>query len=252
MTQPVDPRWYESFFGEDWLALATAVPEERTRAQVDFVLEALAPKPDAAVLDLACGHGRHAIELARRGYRVTGIDISQPSLVVARERAGAAGVEVLFTDSDMRRIPFQDYFDAVINMYTAFGYLESDAEDQKVLDAVARALVPGGAFLIDTINPGGLAKTFTPRSWEALADGTLLLEDRTFDAASGRSLATWTFIHPDGSRSSQAHTLRCYTLVELAAMLGRAGLAVERAWGDFDGSECGIASRRLIVLARKP
>src|ERR671915_275095 len=114
----VDARWYEDFFGRDWLELvALRISDERTQAQVDFLVEALGVQPGARILDLACGHGRHSLELARRGYRVTGRDLSAPSLDVARDRAGAEGLDVELGQCDMRDIPFEDTFDAVVNLF---------------------------------------------------------------------------------------------------------------------------------------
>ncbi len=249
----IDPQWYTTFFGDEWLrSIALHIPAERTAHEVDFAVKVLALEPGARVLDLACGHGRHSLELARRGYRVTGLDLSEPSLAIARETASQAGLDVEFIHGDMREIPFTGEFDAVINLFTAFGYLESEAEDQRVLDSVARALKPGGGFLIDTINALWLFRHFEPHGWQELEDGTLLLEDRRYNPLTGRNEVTWQLIHPDGTRHQQAHSLRLYTLVELAAMLRRAGLRVEATWGDFEGTEYGMDTRRMIVLARKP
>jgi SAM-dependent methyltransferase len=248
----VDPRWYENFFGRDWLELvALRISEERTREQVDFLVEALALAPGARVLDLACGHGRHSLELARRGYRVTGLDLSAPSLEVARETAEDGGLEVEFGECDMREIPFEDEFDAVLNLFSSFGYFEDAEDDRRVLSAVAGALRPGGAFLLDTIHPPWLFRHFQPLSWEEHDDGTLFLEERTLDLLRGRSDARWIAVRPDGGRSELRHSLRIYTLAELASMLAEAGLDVERTYGGFDGSELGLESRRLIVVARK-
>ena len=99
------------------------------------------------MLDLACGWGRIAVPLAQRGYRVTGIDLSETFVTMARESARAAGLDIDFRQGDMREIPFVGEFDAVIMMWTAFGVLESDEEDEKVLHAVARALRPGRPVL---------------------------------------------------------------------------------------------------------
>jgi D-alanine-D-alanine ligase len=248
----VDPHWYTTFFGDEWLrSIALHIPAERTTREVDFVVEALALEPGARVLDLACGHGRHSLELARRGYRVTGLDLSEPSLAIARQAASQASLDVEFIHGDMREIPFTGEFDAVINLFTAFGYLENEAEDQRVLDSVARALKPEGGFLIDTINALWLFRHFEPHGWQELEDGTLLLEDRRYNPLTGRNEVTWQLIHPDGTRHQQSHSLRLYTLVELATMLCRASLRVEATWGDFEGAEYGLDTRRMIVLARK-
>jgi SAM-dependent methyltransferase len=248
----VDPRWYEDFFGDDWLGIATSRTfEEATAAQVDFVVDALELSAASRVLDLACGHGRHALELARRGYAVAGLDLSAPSLALARGAAARDRLEVAFNECDMRQIPYEDEFDAVINLFTAFGYFESDADDRRVLDGVARALRPGGGFLVDTIHPPWLYRHFEPRGWSELDDGTVFLEDRSLDLRRGRIDARWVGIRPDGTRSELWSSVRLYTLADLVEMLSAAGMELERACGGFDGSELGIDSRRMIVLARK-
>lgn len=196
-----DPPWYTSFFNEQWReAFHLRIPPEHTAREVDFVVQALGLKPGARMLDLACGHGRHCLELARRGCRVTGIDLSEPALEIARQSATHEGLDVDFVHGDMRVIPFQDEFEAVINMYTSFGFLESEAEDEKVLAGVAGALRPGGRFLIDTSNPLWLFRHIRPRVWIELADGTLLLEHQLYNVVSGRADVTWRLIGRGGRR----------------------------------------------------
>ena len=105
-----------------------------TERETAFVVEALGLQEGDRVLDLACGHGRHAIALAQRGMVVTGQDLNEDYLRMARERRQRVkGVEIETVHGDMRDIPFTDEFDAVINMFTAFGYFESEEEDEKVL-----------------------------------------------------------------------------------------------------------------------
>ena len=96
------------------------------------------------MLDLACGHGRHSVELARHGCAVTGVDLSEPSLALAAARAAEAGVEVRLERADMRRIAFDAEFDAVINMFTAFGYFVDDAENRLVMVASPPLWRPAG------------------------------------------------------------------------------------------------------------
>jgi SAM-dependent methyltransferase len=250
MTIEVSPDWYQNYFGPEWLGLATQqFTPEQTLAQVDFIVKAADLAPDAAILDLCCGHGRHSVELARRGYRVVGLDISAPSLDLARAAAANVGVVAEFIQGDMRTIPYQAEFDLVINIFTAFGYLESQAEDQKVLNAVAKALKPGGRFLLDTINHAWLMHNFQRRGWTPLDDGVILLEDRAFDLRTGRNNVTWTFLYPDGHRHVQSHSLRVYTLVEFEAMLQAAGLALRQVWGSFEGKRYGLDTNRMILLA---
>jgi SAM-dependent methyltransferase len=252
VTLGVSPDWYRDFFGREWLDLATQqFALERTQAQVDFILEVVGLAPAAAVLDLCCGHGRHSVELAKRGYQVAGLDISELSLELARTTAADAGVLIEFIHGDMRDIPYQAQFDLVINLFTAFGYLESQAEDQKVLEAVAKALKPGGRFFIDTINQAWLMRHFEARGWRALEDGALMLEDREFDLRTGRNNVTWMMLFPDGRRHDQSHSLRVYTLVEFEAMLTAAGLVLQQAWGSFEGDPYGMDTNRMILLAER-
>jgi len=246
-----DPRWFEDFFGLEWLDLIALARTVDTAAEVDFIVHATSPPPGASVLDVGCGHGRHSLELARRGFRVTGVDLSEPSLEVARRAASDEGLEVAFVRADMRDIAFEGHFEVAINMFTAFGYFEDDADHARTLSGIARALRVGGSLLIDTVNPLWLFRHFDPTTVSRLDDGTLFLEERGYDALLGRSHATWTFIRPDGSRHEQWHTMRLYTLAELAALLRRAGLDIVETWGDLAGAEYGMDTNRMVVLSRK-
>jgi SAM-dependent methyltransferase len=243
--------WYEGWFEGDWLDELAVRPDEKTGAEVDFVSEKLELEAGARILDLACGHGRHTVELARRGHRLTGVDFSPRSLELARAAAG--GLDVDFVLEDMRKIDFEGEFDAVINLFTAFGYFDAEAENQDVLTRVARALRPGGRFLIDTINGFGLAKRFQPRIWNELESGNgLFLHEAEFDFRRGRNNVRWIIIRNDGSRSELLHSLRVYAPHELVSMLEAAGLVVVGSWGDFQGSELSFDSWRLILRADKP
>src|SRR5204863_7350641 len=116
----------------------------RTGRQVEFIVEKLGLGEGSRVLDLACGRGRISIGLAQHGCRVTGLDLSPRSLELARSDAEAAGVEIEFVRRDMRDLDAEGEFDAVVNVFTSFGYFPAQEEDERVLAAVARALVPGG------------------------------------------------------------------------------------------------------------
>ena len=140
--------WYEDFFAmEDAARIGWYDETDASRKQVDFIVQAMALHPGARVLDLCCGQGRHLIDLVRRGFDVVGVDYSEYMLDKCREAAAREGIEPQLMRVDMRGIAFNAEFDAVINVFTSFGYLESDEEDQRVLYAVARALKPGGKVL---------------------------------------------------------------------------------------------------------
>jgi SAM-dependent methyltransferase len=250
----VDPQWYDGYFEDEWLDLvALRIDPERTQRETEFIVNALELEPGRRVLDLACGHGRISLELARRGLEVVGVDLSERSLALAREAAERDGLAIDFIRRDMREIAFVDEFDAAINIFTAFGYFEPESENQRVLDAVARALKPDGAFLIDHLNAVGLWARYRPSFWNEI-EGTdaLFLQEHSYDLLTGRNAARWIFVHPDGRRVEITHSVRIYTPHELIGMLEAAGLAIEETWGNFDGDELTRETPRLIIRARKP
>ena len=149
---------------------------------------------------------------------------SQPPFSILRKIAAAArDLQVQFVHADMREIPFEGEFDAVINMFTAFGYFD-DVENQKVLDAVARALKAGGKFLIDLLNTLWIIRNFRPQSWDELSDGTVALTERDYNLLTGNIEELRTYIAPDGSKREIQLIWRSYFYTELTKMLNRAEL----------------------------
>jgi SAM-dependent methyltransferase len=246
-------QWYREFFDDLYLRVYQPLEApEQVRREVDFIVKALDLPAGAKVLDLCCGQGRHSLELARRGFQVVGVDLSEALLYAARKRAESEGLSVTFLHCDMREIDFADEFDAVINMFTSFGYLESEAEDEKVLGKVAQALKSGGKFLLDVVNRDRLVRDFQAREWHAADEGWLVLEERTFDHLSGRMETRWVCVARDGVRYERLSSVRLYTASELRTMLERAGLKVTNLFGDYDGSPYSWDSQRLIVVSCKP
>jgi SAM-dependent methyltransferase len=204
------------------------------------------------VLDLCCGPGRHSVILAKHGYKVTALDLSQPYLELARRAAAESKVAFDTVSADMREIPFDDYFDAVINMYSSFGYLESETEDLRVLESIARSLKPGGRLLLDMLNREWAVANYIQNDWHADPDGTLYVEHRALDLASSRMRVRFIIVGPDGERrDSIGHDIRLYTLTEMTRLLEGVGLAGVEACGGFDGEPYGIESRRMVLCARK-
>lgn len=244
--------WYKKLFeGEDPLRLERYGEDESSRQQVDFVVEKLALQPGARVLDLCCGQGRHLLDLMRRGYDVVGVDLSDYMLGKCREFAAKESLEPCLVQADMREINFTAEFDAAINMWSSFGYLESEDEDQEVLDGVSRALKPGGRFLLDMINRDSLMRRYTERRWQENSRGDIILEDCRFDCVTGRNEVREIAIHPDGSRTENCHSVRIYTYRELEEMLKKAALTIQAVWGGWDSSPLTLEARRMIVVSVK-
>ncbi len=248
-----DTPWYKAFFGEDYLRIyAPVLSPERTEREVDGIINLLALPQGSSILDLCCGHGRHAIPLAQGGYRVTGQDLSEIFLHEAEAEAQAQDVDLHWVHSDMRNIPFENEFDAAINIFTAFGYLEDQGEDQKVLQQVSKALKPGGLFLLETLHREGLMRRYIPHLISHYPEGLIVLEERRFDLLTSRNNVQVTMVYPDGQRKEYRHSLRVYTLTELAQLLAVAGLQVKAYFSAWDGSALTIDSFRLILLSQKP
>jgi ubiquinone/menaquinone biosynthesis C-methylase UbiE len=247
-----DPAWYRSFFREPWLHnFLLRIPPEQTSREVDLVIKALQPAPNARILDLACGYGRHSMELARRGCSMVGLDLSEESLELAKHNASEEGVDIEFIHGDMREIPFHAELDGVISMYSSFGFLETEAEDEQVLAGVAGALKPGGKFLLDTSSPLWLFRNYKPQVWVELADGTVLLERQLYDVRSGRVDTTWRFITKNRGEQELYFSMRAYTLPELVNMLRRVGMEPQAVWGSLEWEDYGLDSPRLILVAAK-
>jgi SAM-dependent methyltransferase len=247
----IDPNWWASYFGEDWLLINSSFPPDRAVEEIDALVEYLGLSSDTRVLDLACGTGRHSIELARRRIPVLGLDYSEPSLERARQAAGAEGLEIQFVRGDMRALQFDAEFDVVINLFSAFGYFDDPADDERTIAGVARALRPGGRFALETINPYSLMSRFQPQGWSELPDGTVMVEERRLDLRRGRSEATWTLVHPDGSRSTLEHSIRLYTPVELEAMFRRKGMFLDALLDAREGTDLTQDAFRMLVIAAK-
>lgn len=247
-------RWYQDLFAkEDPFRAERYSESESSRKEVDFVIEALELHPGDRILDLCCGQGRHLIDLMRRGYDVVGVDLSEYMLSKCREAASKEGLEPRLIQVDMRELPFNSEFDAIIIMFNSFGYLESDVENQKALDRISQALKPGGRLLLDhLINRDSIQKRFGwSRSWYENDAGDFFLSEPTFDSIAGRMHEREICIRANGERSESGFDLRIYTYGELEKMLGASGMVIQSVWGDRSYSPFTSESRALEIVAMK-
>lgn len=239
--------WYRETFNQDYLEIYRPFLEERTARELEGLLKLAAPEPGCRLLDLCCGHGRHAVELAARGFQVTGVDLARGYLDEARAAARGRGVKVRWRRTDMRELPYVAEFDLVVSLYNAWGYFEEESENQAVLAGVARALAPGGHFFLDLLCATAMRNDVGQMQ---LDRKSFVLDERVeYDAENKRLLMHHNLSRRQGS-TYYLHSLRLYEPEELAEMLGKAGLTVEGQWGDFDGRPV-RQGERLITLARK-
>ena len=242
--------WWDTYFGELYLRIFGAIlTPGHTAQEVAWIMTALDQRPGARILDLCCGQGRHAVPLARAGFQVAGLDLSTYLLDQARQSAAEAEVEVEWTLGDMRSLPWREAFDGCINMFTAFGYFEDEADNQQVLHQVCQALKPGGKLLLDLSNRDYYLLRLWPRAFRRHGEA-VILEETEFDPRTCRFTTSFTWLE-GGQEESLTHSVRYYTVPELKGMLRAAGLAIAALYGNFDGSEFGLHSRRMIVVASK-
>jgi SAM-dependent methyltransferase len=241
--------WYETIFDERYPELFGPL-EQDPEEEVSQILVLLPLPPGAAVVDLGCGRGRHAIPLSRRGYRVTGVDLSEKMLTLARRRAEKEGVEVEWVREDMRTFFRPDSFDACLSLFSSYGYF-GDEENQMVLDNVCRSLKPGGALLLDLRNArkGLSGKEDLEKTMEVPA-GQLRMRVR-FDRSTGRARAEHELARRDGIRISSAFDVRIYSREELTRMIRRAGMRTVAVHGSLAGAPFTAGAERMVVVARR-
>ncbi len=230
-----------SMFGEERWQMAAS--------DADPLAKLLELTPGARVLDLPCGPGRFSIELARRGFTVTGVDRTVLYLNEARKRARQQKLAVEFVRSDMRQFVRPKVFDACINMYTSIGYFEDQADDLKVCRNVYRSLRPGGRFLIQTGGKEWLARVYRPRDWREEA-GAFILEERTVVPGWTGLENRWVIVQ-NGKVREFRFFLRVYSGVELRDLLLRAGFAKVDIYGGLNAELYDHNSRWLVAVGRK-
>lgn len=246
------PEWPVAFFDDDYLKIyRPTFTSDRTEAEIDFIENSLGLAKGSAVLDLACGYGRHAIGMARRGYAVTGVDFNPRYLEIAAEEARAQGVEVVWQAGDMRALGFRGQFAGVYSYFTSFGYFHDD-ENERVLAGIAAALQPGGRFLIDMMNRDWLLTHPQQRTWTQREDGALLMEETSLELVTSRVVSRQILIDPQGGpQVTKEFFLRAYTCAELTALLRRHGLEVKHVFGGADRSDYSTDSRRLVLVSER-
>jgi SAM-dependent methyltransferase len=248
--QQVKP-WHEQ--DTFWSTVASVLFTERrwsdAPTEVEQVVSLLKIESGAYVLDLCCGVGRHSLELARRGFQVTGVDRTRLYLDRASNQAEAEGLKVEFVQSDMRDFCRPDAFDAVVNLFTSFGYFEDPEDDRQVALNMCRSLKLGGAFLIDMMGKEVLARIFHERDWYE-EDGMLILQERKITKNWSWMENRW-IIFKGNHRAELNLSHRIYSAVELASLLTECGFAHVDAYGDLDGSAYDHLARRLVIVAHK-
>ena len=226
-------------------------PPEKLDAAADELdaLLSLADVGGGRVLDVPCGVGRHAVELADRGFEVTGVDATGKYLETARGRAEAAGVDPEFVEADMRAFARREAFDLVLNVYTSFGYFEDRADDRRTARNFHESLAEGGRLVMSLTSKEVVAERFQERTWSE-QNGTYLLEEHDVQDDWSWMENRWVVVE-DGETRKFTVSHRLYSAHELSTLLESVGFESVKMYGDWQGAPFDQDAERLVVIAEK-
>lgn len=242
--------WYEEWFSADYMLIYPHRDTAEAIAQINFLLKTIPLPKNAKILDLCCGCGRHSIELRKLGYDVVSADLSSDLLYVAKSKAKTNNVDLKIIRCDMREIPFENQFDIVLQFFTSFGYFQSDEENQKVLDSIAKALKTNGKFLIDYMNPDYVVNNLISKDEKDISEGMHLIQERWIDEQNHR-INKKIILIKNGIEKNYLESVRLYSHKEMWNMLNKAGLQVSETYGDFLGNKFDRKSPRMILIGCK-
>ena len=243
MRQVVD--WWASYFDAKYLQEYEPIfSAAEDRHDVARLIELLRLPVGARILDVPCGQGRHARLLAEAGFEVTGLDYSQHLLDLAR----AAGSGVRYTRGDMRRLPakWTGRFDAVVNLFTSFGFFLDPSDDARVVHEFARVLAPGGMLVWHGASRDGVMSKFIAKDWWQSNDGTFIAHERAFDPLSGIMS-----VHVRQGDEERQYRIRLYTATRLAELFAAEGLVVEEAYDGWSERPLSRRTASMTLVARK-
>jgi SAM-dependent methyltransferase len=243
--------WWEELFNDDFIRTMAKITDTQIATEVDFIEESLGLAKGAVVLDLACGTGRHAIEMTSRGYQVVGFDLSLAMLARAADEAQDRDQKINFVQGDMREMTFEETFDGVYMWNTSFGFFEEE-KNAAVVSNLRRALKAGGLLLLDVANRDYLARQSPSLAWFE-GDGCVCMDEMHIDWITSRMRVKRTMMLDDGRTKETDYSIRVYGLHELGRILHDNGFRVTEVSGRVatPGVFFGADSPRILVVAEK-
>jgi SAM-dependent methyltransferase len=243
--------WWEELFNDDFIRTMAKVTDAQIGAEVTFIEESLGCEAGAMILDLACGTGRHAVELAARKYQVVGFDLSLAMLARASDEAQDRKQKINFVQGDMREMTFEETFDGVYSWNTSFGYFD-EQQNSSVIAKVHKSLKKGGQFLLDVVNRDYIVRQAPSLAWFE-GDGCICMDEMTIDFITSRMRVKRTLMMDDGRTKEIEYSIRVYSLHELGKMLHDNGFRVAEVSGRTatPGVFFGCEAPRTLILAEK-
>lgn len=246
--------WYSEeagFFSEWYFDVVGIRPKDEIAPhECDFIEKVLELKKGSKILDLCCGHGRITTELAKRGYNMTGQDINNYFLDIAGKKAREERLNINYIKSDMRKISYKNEFDAVLNMFTSFGFFGSDEEDEKVIAEINKALKPGGKFLMDYVNKDFIIRRYMTEDTRKIENGYVKIK-REYNHVKSSHLDSFDIYINDKLVKHFICDFRFYSVTELTSMFERNGFRIQHVYGNFEFDPLSFDSRGCIIIVEK-
>lgn len=241
--------WYHEAFRALYMPIYAHRDAKEARQTVDLITRAVCLRPGQQVLDASCGAGRHAREFARHGCAVYALDLSRDLLSEARK--SSAEPAPCYLRADLRSIPFGPRrFDLVANLFSSFGYFQSDEKNYAVLAEFARVCRPGGHVVLDFMNEPQVRDALRPETRRRAPGGWTVRETRRITGEPPRIEKTGLAHSASGVEIRWRESVRLFTPRELADAMRRAGLEITSTFGDYSGAPHTPASPRLILAGK--
>ncbi|MBT8381066.1 MAG: class I SAM-dependent methyltransferase [Ignavibacteria bacterium] len=241
--------WYRDWFNsEDYLQVYKHRDIVEAETLVKLIQKNTNLSKSSLVLDMACGSGRHSILFAQKGFKATAVDLSERLISEAKKNAKQANVDIEFIQSDIRDLKLEKKFDLVVNLFTSFGYFDTDEENIIVIKKAKDLLKAGGYFIIDFLNKGFLEKNLIPLS--TLSENTTTITQKR--SINGNRVEKKITIEKDGKIKHFSESVRLYDIDELNNILQSVGFRLLKTFGDFNGNIFEPnSSPRLIIFTQK-
>lgn len=243
---------HESFYTKKFKDTFGFYKESEVERQVEFIEKIIPLNKGQKILDLACGYGRHSICLKRKGYDITGYDLSSDLLEIAREKAKELQLNITFTQKDMKEIELMSEFDIILSLSTALSFYD-DNTNFNIFKRIFNALKPGGYFLYDQGNIFKLMQLALKKDVDEkeLPGGIKVMKKYTFDAKKCILKNRTAIIYKNKEKDESGWDIRYYILPELEKMMNEIGFNILNVYGDYEETEYTMESDRLIVLMKK-
>ena len=243
----IKENWQKEFFINAWDIFQDRFHiNENSGQEIEFIDKFASERGYKKILDVPCGTGRVSVELAKKGYDVTGIDFNPNA--IKRAKSKAKGLNAVWMEEDMRNMSFNNEFDLVTCMWSSIGYF-TDEENANFLKSSGKALKPGGAMILDTPTLESIMRIFNPHGVIRLGD-SYIIEEREYDFDASSINMRWTFFD-DGKQFSRTGIIRLYSYKELIDMMKKAGFNEFISYSGFEGKKYTLDSPRLELCAIK-